>query len=165
MARILIIGCGCRGRSLGGELIARGHAVRGTTRFDERLAEIEAAGVEPVTADPDRVMTLAPALSGVAVVCVLLGTVAAAPEVVAALHSERLKMLLTRVLDTPVRGFVYESSGSVDASVLSVGASLVQTFCSRSRIPFALLDRGPSEDWIDWTARSADAVQGVLTPG
>jgi hypothetical protein len=85
------------------------------------------------------------------------------PDAVAALHSERLEMLLTRVLDTPVRGFVYESSGSVDGAVLSAGAALVQSFCSRSRIPFALLDR--SGEWTEWAAHGADAVDGVLTPG
>lgn len=138
--------------------------MRGTTRDAGRTGAIETSGVEAVLADPDRVMTLAPAISGVAVVCVLLGSAEGPPEAVAALHSERLKMLLTRVLDTPVRGFVYESSGGVEETVLAGGASLVRSFCSMSRIPFALLDRVGSEGWSRWAARAADAVDGVLTP-
>jgi uncharacterized protein YbjT (DUF2867 family) len=139
--------------------------VRGTTRDAGRVEAIEATGAEAVVADPDRVVTLAPALSGVAVVCVLLGSADGPADAVAALHTERLEMLLTRVLDTPVRGFVYESSGSVDAAVLSAGGALVDSFCSRSRIPFALLDRGGSDDWSAWAERGADAVDAVLTPG
>jgi uncharacterized protein YbjT (DUF2867 family) len=138
--------------------------VRGTTRDAGRTSSIETAGVEAVLADPDRVMTLAPAIAGVAVVCVLLGSAEGPPDAVAALHSERLEMLLTRVLDTPVRGFVYESSGAVEQTVLAGGASLVRSFCATSRIPFALLDRVGSEGWSDWAARGADAIDAVLTP-
>ena len=32
MARVLIVGCGGRGRALARELVAAGHTVRGTTR-------------------------------------------------------------------------------------------------------------------------------------
>jgi len=54
MARILIVGCGCRGRALARELGERGHAVRGTSRTEAGRARIEAAGFEGVVADPDR---------------------------------------------------------------------------------------------------------------
>ena len=62
MARALIVGCGCRGRALAGELVTAGHEVRGTTRRSERLAEIEATGAEAVLADPDRLATVVPQL-------------------------------------------------------------------------------------------------------
>ena len=55
MARALIVGCGCRGRELGRELIEAGWQVRGTTRDPAKLAEIEAAGIEAMIADPDRI--------------------------------------------------------------------------------------------------------------
>jgi hypothetical protein len=122
---------------------------------------ISAAGVEAVVADPDRVGTLAPALAGVGVVCVLLGSATGPPEALAALHGDRLAMLLTRVLDTPVRGFVYEASGSVDLPLLEAGASLVSGFCARSRIPFSLLDGADGETLAE---RAADAVDCVLMP-
>ncbi|HKT83707.1 MAG TPA: hypothetical protein VJQ84_07700, partial [Solirubrobacterales bacterium] len=58
MARALIVGCGCRGRELGASLLEQGWAVRGTSRREEGLAAIEAAGVEPALADPERPATL-----------------------------------------------------------------------------------------------------------
>ena len=69
MARILIVGCGCRGRELGAELRERGHAVRGTSRTEEGRAAIETAGFEGVIADPNRLGTLLPHLHGVSAVC------------------------------------------------------------------------------------------------
>jgi uncharacterized protein YbjT (DUF2867 family) len=58
VARALIVGCGCRGRSLGRDLLEEGWAVRGTSRGAEGLAEIEDAGIEPALADPERPATL-----------------------------------------------------------------------------------------------------------
>jgi uncharacterized protein YbjT (DUF2867 family) len=147
LARCLIIGCGCRGSALARELLARGHAVRGTTRRAERLAEIEATGAEAVIADPDRVATLAPALRDVAVVCVLLGSASGSPSLLEALHGPRLEMLLSRVIDTPVRGFVYEGAA---------GADLVSSFCSRSRVPYQVVERGAAAVVV------ADAVDRAL---
>jgi len=46
VARVLIVGCGCRGQALAGALVAAGHAVRGTTRALARLADIEASGAQ-----------------------------------------------------------------------------------------------------------------------
>ncbi len=54
MARVLIVGCGCRGRELAGALLAAGHQVRGTSRDPAALRALAAAGVEGVVADPDR---------------------------------------------------------------------------------------------------------------
>jgi len=73
-------------------------------------------------------------------------------------------MLLTRVLDTHVRGVVYEASGSVEPDVLAGGASRVRSFCSRSRIPFELLDGPLGGGWERWVKGGADAVDAVLTP-
>ena len=91
MARVLIVGCGCRGRALASGLAERGLSVRGTTRDPARLAAIEAAGAEAVAADPDRLGTLLRPLEGVTVVCWLLAT-AAPPQ----LHDERLRSLLEK---------------------------------------------------------------------
>ena len=74
MARVLIVGCGCRGRLLAEAVRADGHAVRGTTRDASGLEAIEAAGAEGVVADPDRLGTLMRALAGVTAVCWLLGS-------------------------------------------------------------------------------------------
>ncbi len=112
MARVLIVGCGCRGRSLARALGADGHAVRGTTRDAQRAAAIAEAGAEPYVGDPDRIGTLMGALTGVTVICWLLGGVPA-PE----LHDGRLRMLFEKLVDTPVRGVVYERGSPVGEAI------------------------------------------------
>jgi len=145
MARCLIVGCGCRGQMLASLLRASGHAVRATTRDPRRLAAIADAGAEPVLADPDRLATLLPALEQVSVVVLPLGSAGGSPELVSALHGPRLAALLGKLLDTPVRGVVYEASGTVEESVLAGGAALVASACGRSRIAFELVSAGPAE--------------------
>ena len=161
MARCLIIGCGCRGRSLARELVARGHAVRGTTRDAAGLGAIEAAGAEAIVADPDVVATLARAFEHVGVACVLLGSAVGTPAGLAALHGTRLEMLLARMLDTTVRGVVYEAFGSVDAAVLAHGAALVRERCEDSRIPYVLLRADPANHPA-WTLAATAAVHRTL---
>jgi uncharacterized protein YbjT (DUF2867 family) len=112
VARVLIVGCGCRGRSLTRALVAEGHAVRGTTREPQRAAAIAEAGAEPYVGDPDRIGTLMGALTGVTVICWLLGDVPA-PE----LHDGRLRMLFEKLVDTPVRGVVYERGSPVGEAI------------------------------------------------
>jgi uncharacterized protein YbjT (DUF2867 family) len=161
LARCLIIGCGCRGRSLARELVASGHAVRGTTRSRANLAAIEDAGAEAVLGDPDVIGTLVRSFEHVGVAFVLLGSASGAPEQLAALHGTRLEMLLTRMLDTTVRAVVYEAAGSVDPALLEAGAARVRSVCEDSRIPYALLDADP-EDHRAWLAAAAAAVTHTL---
>ncbi len=149
--------------SLARELIAGGHAVRATTRDPGRREEIEAIGAEAVVGDPDVVATLARALEHVSVACVLLGSARGSPAQLAALHGTRLEMLLTRMLDTTVRGIVYEAAGSVDPGLLEAGAARVRERAEVSRIPYALLDADPA-DWSAWSEAAAEAVERVLAP-
>jgi hypothetical protein len=118
---VLIVGCGCRGQALA-RALSREHAVRGTTRSPDPLAGLEKAGIEGVVADPDRLATLVPVLSGVSVVCWLMGTAEGTPE----LHGQRLQTLLEHLVDTPVRGFVYEAGGTVPRTLLEQGAQIVR---------------------------------------
>ncbi len=112
--------------------------------------------------DPDVVGTLVRSFEHVSVACVLLGSAEGTPAQLAALHGTRLEMLLARMLDTTVRGIVYEASGSVDREVLAAGADLVRKRCEDSRIPYALLGAGPRRSpsrgrlrrWPPSTARS-----------
>ena len=164
MARCLIIGCGCRGRALAAALQERGHAVRGTTRDPAQVAPLRAAGVEPFVADPDRVATLVPAFAQAGVACVLLGSATGSPEAIRALHSTRLDMLLEKMVDTTLRGVVYESTGSVGSEILGQGAALLERSCARWGLPCALLEAAPG-DWPAWTAAAADAVDRVLMGG
>lgn len=110
MARALIIGCGCRGRELGGRLLAEGWAVRGTSRSEERLAAIEAAGIEPALADPDRPGTILELVGDVAVLVLLLGSCTGSEEELAAIHGPRLERLMEHLVETPVRGVLYEGT-------------------------------------------------------
>ena len=113
------MGCGCRGRELAAELVRAGHSVRGTTRREEALPEIEAAGAEAVVADPDVLGTLLPHIEDVSVVCWLLGSVAG--DAAETLHGPRLESMLVKLVDTPVRGVVYEGpAGDVAARFADV---------------------------------------------
>jgi nucleoside-diphosphate-sugar epimerase len=161
VARCLIVGCGCRGLELATALRAAGHAVRGTTRDAGRRAELEAAGVEPYVGDPNLVGTLAPAVAHVGVACVLLGSATGTAEQLAALHSTRLDMLLERMLDTTVRGVVYQAAGSVEPALLSTGADRVRHACERSLIPYQLLTADPASD-AGWVTEAVNAVEGAL---
>jgi len=157
MARVLVVGCGCRGRSLAAALRADGHAVRGTTRSAGRLAAIEAAGIEAVVADPDRLGTIMGQLAGVSVVCWLMGTATAAPE----LHGPRLETLLERLVDTPVRGIVYEAAGTVEPGLLTGGAESVRTAAERWRMPAEVVEADPA-DHAEWLAAMRAAVERLL---
>jgi hypothetical protein len=126
-----------------------------------KVAAIEAAGAEAVLGDPDVVGTLARSFEHVSVACVLLGSAAGSPAELAALHDTRLDMLLTRMVDTTLRGLVYEASGSVGAEVLARGAALVQERCEDARIPYVLLHGHPA-DARGWTSAAVAAVERAL---
>ena len=159
MARVLIVGCGCRGQELTRELTGAGHAVRGTTRDPARTGPIEAAGAEGVVADPDRLGTLLPLMAGVTVICWLMGT--AQGDNVVALHGDRLDSLLGKLVDSGVRGLVYEAAGSVDAGLLDDGAARVQAAGSANSMPVAVIATAPSAH-ADWLAAARAAVDEVL---
>jgi nucleoside-diphosphate-sugar epimerase len=161
--RCLIVGCGCRGLELARELRARGHVVRATTRRAEQLALIEADGFEGQIADPDRVASVAPALAHVAIAYLLLGCARGSVEALEALHTTRLQMLLERMLDSTVRGIVYEAAGTLDGELLAGGAAIVRSVCERSRIPYALLDGDPG-DLPAWLALAAELPERLLAP-
>jgi threonine dehydrogenase-like Zn-dependent dehydrogenase len=161
VARVVIVGCGCRGQSLARSLRSDGHAVRGTTRTEGRRAAIEATGAECWVGTPDRIGTLTYALDGATILCWLLGSAEGTRDSLTALHGTRLQMLLERSIDTTVRGVVYEAAGSVDAEVLAGGVAAVKRANETSEIPFALLE----EDGTDpaaWLRAARDAVDGLL---
>lgn len=145
MARALIVGCGCRGRFVGTQLIADGWAVRGTSRREEGLEEIEAAGIEPALADPDRPGTILELVNDVAVLVLLLGSASGSEEELAAIHGPRLERLMERLVETPVRGVVYEGTEG--------GSEVVRAAGRTWRIPVEILTGERS---------AASTVKGIL---
>jgi nucleoside-diphosphate-sugar epimerase len=145
---VLIVGCGCRGRTLGRALLEDGHAVRGTTRGP--IEPLVSDGIEAHVADPDRLGTAMAALPGVSVVCWLLATATGANA--AELNGARLSTLLERLVDTPVRGFVYEAGGGEEA---------VLAASERWRIAVRVVSADPARH-DEWLAAMRSAVNELL---
>jgi nucleoside-diphosphate-sugar epimerase len=153
VARALIVGCGCRGRQLGERLLAEGWAVRGTSRREEGLAAIEAAGIEPVLADPARPGTILDLVADVAVLVLLLGNASGAEKELAAIHGPRLERLLEHLVETPVRGVLYEGTEE--------GADVVDKASRTWQIPAAIApnpSQGPDRDPLDGLAEEVKAL-------
>ena len=155
MARVLIVGCGCRGQALARSLLAEGHAVRGTSRDARRLRAIAALGAEAYHGDPDRIGSLLYGFDGVTVVCWLLGSATGPPARVQALHGPRLEMLFAKLVDTTVRGVLYESTGSVATETLDGGRAIAERARTTWEIPVQFLTADPANapGWLD-AARS-----------
>src|SRR4051795_3643581 len=143
MARLLVVGGGCRALDLARDLRAEGHAIRAVTRSEEHRAAIEATGAECVIGDPDVVGSLRYALDNVTLLLWLLGTATGAN--VADLHGSRLAMMLERTIDTTARGIVYEAAGSVDHGVLAGARALVERHAAYNEIPLRILDADPAD--------------------
>jgi uncharacterized protein YbjT (DUF2867 family) len=154
VARALIVGCGCRGRELGGQLLADGWAVRGTTRREEGLAAIEAAGIEPALADPERPGTILELVDDVAVLVLLLGGAKGSAEELEAIHGPRLERLMEHLVETPVRGVVYEGT--------EAGAEIVRNAARTWRIPVRILPRPQKPGQNPGSCGLAEEVEAVL---
>jgi uncharacterized protein YbjT (DUF2867 family) len=163
VARALIVGCGCRGRLLGARLIEAGWAVRGTSRYDEKLAAVYEAGIDPALADPNRPGTLLELVGDVAVLVYLLGSADGTAAELAAIHGPRLERLMEKLVDTPVRGVLYEAVGSVDPELLAAGAEIVRSAGATWRIPHEIVAAAPS-DPERWATETADAAMRLLSP-
>jgi nucleoside-diphosphate-sugar epimerase len=161
LARALIVGCGCRGRDLGAELVGLGWQVRGTSRSSDDRDATEAVGIEAAEADPDRPGTVLDLCGDVAVVVWLLGSAAGAADEIAAIHGPRLERLLEKLVDSPVRGFAYEAAGSVDPARLAEGREIVERAGETWRIPVTFLTS--ARDEAGWAVTSAARVAGLLT--
>lgn len=135
--------------------------MRGTSRSTAGLDAIEAAGIEAALADPDRAETVLELVDDVAVVVWALGSAGGPAQLVEAVNGPRLERVLERLVDTPVRGFVYEAAGSVPATTLAGGAALVRAAGDRWRIPVAVVDASP-DDHRSWAEEMAVAARRLL---
>ena len=158
---MLLIGGGCRGLTLIRELVGEGHAVRAVTRRESRRASIEQAGAECWVADPDVVGTLRYALENVTVLVWALGTAVGPPAAVAALHGPRLEMMLSKVIDTTVRGVVYEAVGTIAREAFATGVEQLERARSLNQIPYATVAADPADE-AAWTAAVREAIDGLI---
>jgi hypothetical protein len=163
VARFLIVGCGCRGRALADALAADGHVVRASTRRPERAAELRRDGVDAHVADPDVLGTLLPLLEGTTVVCWLMGSASGDAGAVAALHGPRLASLLAKLVDSGVRGLVYEAGGAAPADVRDGGAATARRIGRVHTMPVEVVDADPA-DHAAWLDEMRAAAAGVLSP-
>lgn len=119
------MGGGERGLALTRSLAAEGHAVRVVVEDPAGAPAVREAGGEPWDGTPDRIGTLRYALDNVTVALWLLGD-----RTEGELHGSRLEFFLERLIDTTVRGFVYEDGP---------GRELVQRKCEYNEIPFRVV--------------------------
>jgi predicted dinucleotide-binding enzyme len=162
--RILLVGGGCRGLALTRALAADGHAVRVVTRSEARRRRIEAAGAECWIGDPDVVGTLRYALENVTILVWALGTAAGTPAALAALHGPRLEMMLSKTIDTTVRGVVYEAAGTVAAESFETGVAELRRMGALNELPYAIVDADPADRGA-WVVAARHAIDGLIGVG
>jgi hypothetical protein len=161
VARVLIIGGGCRGLGLARAVAGEGHAVRIATRTETRRSAIEGLGAECWIGDPDRLGTLRGALESVTVACWLLGTAQGSQEQLGALHRSRVRSFLEHAIDTTMRGFLYEAAGTVPDAMLADGERLVQGIARRNAIPAIVLRVDPRDE-REWRREALTALHTLL---
>jgi hypothetical protein len=111
--------------------------------------------------DPDRLTTLSGALDQVTVVCWLLASATGPPAQLQALHTSRLRAFLGRMIDTPVRGFVYEAGGSaISDDSLAAGERIAGAVAERNALLVAVV-RAPA-DSDAWLAQARVAVDSLI---
>ena len=117
-----------------------------------------AAGIEPVVADPAAIATVLEQVADVTLVFWLLGSASGDPRAVEAIHGSALERLMEELVDTPVRGVVYESSGTVAPRRLGRGSAIVEEAAERWRIRAALIRADPA-DWRAWLGETLAAAE------
>ena len=91
----------------------------------------------------------------------LLGSVSGTPAEIEPLHGTRLAFMLTQVIDSTVRGFLYEAAGTAPGELLAAGATLVRAAHVRTAIPVAILDEDPRRDAL-WQTAARAAIDRML---
>lgn len=141
----------------------KGWVVRGTTRAAGGVEPIEEAGIEAVVADPDRIGTILDAIEGVTLIFWLLGSAQGEADAVGALHGPRLERLLEEIVDTPVRGFVYEVTGELASEHLVGALEVLRSAGERWRIPFEVVDADLAhlDLWLEGMLGAAAELTGI----
>jgi hypothetical protein len=69
--------------------------------------------------------------------------------------------MLEHLVDTPVRGVVYEAAGSADPELLGAGAAAVRRASATWSIPAEVVDKDPA-DHDAWLVAMGAAVSRLL---
>jgi hypothetical protein len=77
-------------------------------------------------------------------------------------HTTRLQTLLTKLIDSGVRGLVYEGAGTVAPELLQGGAERVRQAGEFFRMPTEVVVHDDSADHDGWVAAMRAAVDRVL---
>lgn len=136
--------------------------MRGSSREPGGAALIEAAGIEAAVADPRRPGTVLDLVGDITAVHWLLGSAAGEADAVGALHGESLAALLEKLIDTPVRGFVYEAAGALPDADLDRGAGLVLRAARTWCIPVEVVRTDPS-DFNAWLEAMSAATERIVS--
>ena len=73
-------------------------------------------------------------------------------------------MMLSKTIDTTVRGVVYEAAGTVGPDALAAGVAELRRACERNEIPYAIVDADPARRDA-WVAAIRQAIGGLLGVG
>jgi hypothetical protein len=114
-----------------------------------------------VNADPDRAASILDHVGDVTLVYWLLGSARGEPAELQAIHGPRLERLLESLVDTPVRGFVYEAAGTAAAEHLERGRAATSAAAERWRIPVRIVTADPG-DVREWLAAMSGAADWLL---
>jgi hypothetical protein len=164
LARVLIIEGGDRALRLAELLVEEGHAVRLTTDDEDRREAITDLGAECWIGTPARLATLRAAIENVSVVCWLLAEMPADNGQLSDLHTSRLEFFLGQIIDSTVRGFVYETLGTtVPTELRERSTAIAQDICMRNLIPLQIVDADPSAQ--EWLESARGAIASVLGAG
>lgn len=163
MARLLIVGGGCRGERLAAAATGEGHAARIVTRDEDRRPQIEAVGAECVIGDPNRLGTLRGVLEGVTIACWLLAAASGPREQLHELHTARLRAFLESAIDTTVRGVLYEVAGGGQRYEAAGGERIARELAERNAMPLAVVRADPA-DAQAWWAEAREALSSLLIP-
>ena len=98
-----------------------------------------------------------------ALVCWLLGSADGGAGGREAVHGPRLERFLEEIVDTPVRGFLYEAAGSVEPRLLASGAAVVRAAGQRWRIPVEVVETPPG-DPVAWRRAMLAAATRLTGP-